>query len=93
MNEQGLAGKIQGWLPGDYDLDLIVGKMRFIGLSLTCPENTEGMEAEDLVGPGQTILDLSGELKRFNGDYTRFYMKLLELAKGLKPGSLMKPIG
>ncbi|MBK5101735.1 MAG: hypothetical protein JJE15_12200 [Desulfobacteraceae bacterium] len=85
MNEQGLAGKIWRWLPGDnYELDTMASKLRFIGLSLSSSENVDGMEAEDLYGPGQTILELVEELRRFDRDYTTFRMRLSELASGIK---------
>ena len=85
MNEQGLAKKIWGWLPSDnYELDTIASKLRFIGLSLSCCENTDGMESEDLEGPGYTILELVEELRGFSRDYTTLCIKLRELSTGRK---------
>ena len=85
MNEQDLAGKIRGWLPSDdYELDTIANKLRFIGLSLSCSENVDGMEAEDFYGPGEIILELVKELRGFDRDYTTLCIKLSELSTGRK---------
>ena len=80
-----LAREICKWLPSDdYELHTIASKLRFIGLSLSCAENTDGMESEDLEGPGYTIMELVEELRGFNTEYTTLCIKLSELASGRK---------